>query len=95
MERTNLAKLYKIMLKLTALHYREQLYSIVPNIDMYKDSQVMELAHALNTGVDLKKIEDPVLSSTQMRQIREDAEFGTILVNVNYNEELDDIRSFR
>ncbi len=86
MENTNFTKLYKIMLKLTVLQNRQTLNALVPNLDLYKDSQVMELAHALNTGVDLKKLSNPDLSSAQMREIREDEEFGTTLNNVNYIE---------
>lgn len=87
MEKTNnkLLKVYKVMYRLTALNYRKQLSHMVENINLYNDKQVFELAHANNTGVDIKKIANPNLSDAQMRKIRLDAEFSTILKNSNQN----------
>ena len=78
---TNFAKLYKIMYKLTAIRYRHSLSFIVKNIEQYDDRQVFELMHAINTNVDVAQIMNPRLSSTQMRKIRLDQEFGKTLFN--------------
>ena len=93
MKKTNerLLKVYKIMYRLTALNYRKQLSFMVKDINLYNDKQVFELAHACNTGVDLKSIANPKLSSTQMRKIRLDKEFSTCLKNANYNTNNDEV----
>lgn len=88
--KTNFVKLYKIMYKLTAIYNRRALSHVVRNINQYSDSQVFELMHAVNTHVDVQKLMNPKMSSTQMRKIRLDQEFGKQLCNVNYDGQVND-----
>ena len=74
-------KLYAIMYRLTSIKYRQQMSKLVPDIQQYDDSQVFELAHAVNTGVDVSLLTNPHLSSERMREIRLDAEFAKSLDN--------------
>ena len=78
-------KMYSIMLKLTIINYRKQLAKVVKDIKSFNDKQILELAYAKNTDIDLKKIANPKLSNLQMRKIRLDIEFSTRLKNVDYD----------
>lgn len=86
-EIANVIKANKIMYRLTALNYRNRLKNHVEHIEVYNDRQVFELAHAFNTGVDLRLLCNPMLSSTRMKQIRLDREFGKTLINCSSYEQ--------
>lgn len=83
--KTNFAKLYKAMRRLSVIHYRKNLSNLIPNLKEYNDNQVFELMHAINTHVDIKGLCDPSISSKEMREIRLSREFGTTLMNTKTN----------
>lgn len=80
------SKLFSILRRLTAINYRKSLSKVVPNINNYNDAQVFELMHAFNTDVELKLLANPKFSTSKMKQIRLDCEFGKELCNADYTE---------
>lgn len=88
-EISNVIKAHRVMYRLTALNYRNRLKDHVEHIESYNDRQVFELAHAFNTGVDLRLLSNPLFSSTKMKKIRLDKEFSKNLANCSSYEQDD------